>query len=88
MQSGYQNNLSVFETLPGGIDIPFNNYTGFCLGSASVPRELILSTKVNASHDGGDVSDSCLNTDLGDEKSALKIFQEKNYSAHSQLDTM
>lgn len=82
VQSGYQNNLSVFQTLEG-VNIPFNN-TGLCLGSASVPRELILSTKVNASHDGGDVNGSCLNTDLGDEKPALKIFQEKNRNTHSE----
>lgn len=76
VQSGYQNNLSVFQMLdPEGINISFNN-TGFCLGSASVPRELILSTK-------RDVSGSCLNTSLGDEKPALKIFQEKDCGTHS-----
>ena len=74
VQSGYRNNLSVFQTLEG-VNITFNN-TGFCLGSASVPRELILSTK-------GDVSGSCLNTSLDDEKPALKIFQEKDRGTHS-----
>ena len=69
VQSGYQNNLTDFQMLKG-VNIPFSN-AGFCRGSASVPRELVLSTK-------RDVSGSCLNTSLGDEKPALKIFQEKD----------
>ena len=74
VQSGYQSDLSVFKMLEG-VNIPFSN-TGFCLGSASVPRELILSTK-------RDVSGSCLNTSVGDEKPALMIFQEKDCGTHS-----
>jgi hypothetical protein len=81
--SGHQNDLSDFQKLEAeGVNISYDaiSNTGFCLGSASVPRELILSTQVNASLDGEDVSTSCNNTSLGDEKLALDI---KNCGTHS-----
>ncbi len=84
VQSGHQNSLSVFQMLEG-VNLSYYGISnaGFCLGSASVPRELILSTQVNA--DGEDVSASCMNTSVGDEKPALDIFQEKNCSAQSHV---
>ena len=86
VQSGYQDDLSDFQKLKGvsinTTDYGISNNTGFCRGSASVPRELILSTQVNASHGGG-LSASCMSTGLGDKAYA---FQEKNCDTHSQLD--
>ena len=92
MQSGNQNDLSDFQNLKSVsiniTDFGVSKNTGFCRGSASVPRELILSTQVNDSLHGGDLSASCMNTGLGDEAPALDIFQEKNCGTHSQLDTV
>lgn len=92
VQSGYQDHLiSDFQKLIGVsvntlTDYGISSNTGFCRGSASVPRELILSTQVNASLHGGGLSASCMNTGLGDEAHALDIFREKNCGTHSQLD--
>lgn len=84
MQSGYQDNLTDFQNLKNVsiniADYRINN-TGFCLGSASVPRELILSTQVNALEDHSALR-LCMDTGLGDK---VHPFQEKNCG---QLDTV
>lgn len=79
VQSGHQDNLLDFQKLKHNIGVNIIDYginnTGFCRGSASVPRELILSTQVNSSQYGEDRSGSCMNTGLGDKSHALDILQ-------------
>ena len=89
MQSGYQDNLSDFQKL-NNTSVNITDYeinsTGLCLGSASVPRELMLSIQVNSSHHGGGLNGSCMNTaaDLGEKSHASDILQENNCDTNTQ----